>query len=357
MTPKDLVYIQHILEAINDIEDSIKEFSLKIGDLSTAEEKILRDANLFKYIEQVRKGTITGGEALNIFATEIENIQKTGRDITPIAKSLFGTAGEDLGVLVPKLKNVTKLNGDLAARVNFLNAANKELLVSQQAVSGEFNKFTAGPGREILTFTKALKILWNNLKTTFIAAVNFLGKDITRVFRNLSKTVGIFTEDTKKSTSMLRQFMGAFIYIGRVVLGFIARLTEGAKATMGFSGIVEKAISNLLDLGATLWNISVFFINFTVDVTNVIIFIENGLRRIANLFGATYQIIKELPTFSYITDESLAKQKKLLSQSMKDAASFTPQTGDVGAGGGADAGGVAGRGYIHIYVHIIYRCT
>lgn len=94
-----------ISQGINDgvftdkAADSVKEFGLRIRDLTKAQEDVLRQNFGEAYADQltqgVKDGSISTIEALDDVATRVDQLAEEGKNVQPIISNLFGGAGED----------------------------------------------------------------------------------------------------------------------------------------------------------------------------------------------------------------------------------------------------------------------
>lgn len=334
--------------------DAVKEFGLKINDFSTAEEKVLREAKLFKYVEQIRKGSISGAEGLQQIVGELETLQKAGKDITPLAKALFGAPGEDLGVLVTKLKDFTVLSGELKERVDRIKAANLELVKSQQAVNFEFLRFSTGIGAEFRAISVQIGAAWNMLKATFFAALNVLAKEFEPVLKKISGFFKDITTEGNKSGSVVRQLAGVFIFLGRQIISVAGQLVNYLNVSKGGEGIIAKFAHGLLDLAQAVGILVIRFTGGTMQINSFFKAMYNAWKGSSLLLqgdfaGAGKAYLDSIRGYAdAMTDTTEAQINNLraniallktdLDRALDDASGITFDTGDV-SGTGAPTGG------------------
>lgn len=197
--------------------DAFKEFGLKINDLSTSEEKVLRDANLFKYFEQIRKGSVPVSEALSKIGADVKKLSDEGKDITPVIKAMFGSAGEDMGAAAVKLFEMTKLTGQLKESYLSLAESEKYLVQSQQASNEQFNKFSTTIGPSVQGLLTSLSAAWNSVKAVFWNVATIIGKEIAPIFNKISGTIRDLVEQAKQGKGIFAELAGLFRGIGMAV--------------------------------------------------------------------------------------------------------------------------------------------
>jgi hypothetical protein len=169
--------------------DAIKEFGNEVRDQTKSAKDALIGAfgeefatNLFA---NVKNGSITSGEALQIVTKEIENVGLNSVDLQRLISSLFKGAGEDAGAYVLSLGKVLNNTDDLfVAETDLQKQLERNIKVTQ-----DLNEETAKYSQTVIDAEISRKEFLNGLKSialfigdTFIGILNAAGVGFSRLF-------------------------------------------------------------------------------------------------------------------------------------------------------------------------------
>jgi hypothetical protein len=111
------------------IPDAIKEFSIRINDLSDSQKEMAANAGLSDILNDVSKGAISGATAIGMVVNRLNELKASGKDVTPIITALFGAPGEDAEktlLLLSQIKDESLKINEVAERKRQLDAAIEE---------------------------------------------------------------------------------------------------------------------------------------------------------------------------------------------------------------------------------------
>lgn len=154
--------------------DFLKEFKNKLNDFSTAEEKILKDNNLFQYIEQIRSGAVPLEDGLLKITDKLNEMNKAGKDIRPLAKALGGGPGEDLGQTILRMREILTLTDEQKAMVDKLEKAKKREILTQAEANAEMNLLVTQIQPALQRGGAAVQSVWATVKTVFFQIARYL---------------------------------------------------------------------------------------------------------------------------------------------------------------------------------------
>jgi hypothetical protein len=169
--------------------DAIKEFGTQVRDQSNSSRDALIGAfgeefttNLF---QNIKNGSITSGEALQLVTKEIKETGVNSVDLQRLISTLFVGAGEDAGAYVLTL-------GDVLNNTDNLFGAETELqkqLERNIKVTQDLNEETAKYSQTVIDAEISRKEFLNGLKSiglfitdTFIGILNAVGKSFSELF-------------------------------------------------------------------------------------------------------------------------------------------------------------------------------
>jgi hypothetical protein len=169
--------------------DAIKEFGTQVRDQSNSSRDALIGAfgeefttNLF---QNIKNGSITSGEALQLVTKEIKDTGVNSVDLQRLISTLFVGAGEDAGAYVLTL-------GDVLNNTDNLFGAETELqkqLERNIKVTQDLNEETAKYSQTVIDAEISRKEFLNGLKSiglfitdTFIGILNAVGKSFSELF-------------------------------------------------------------------------------------------------------------------------------------------------------------------------------
>jgi hypothetical protein len=169
--------------------DAIKEFGTEVRDQTKSAKDALIGAfgeefatNLFA---NVKNGSITSGEALQIVTKEIENVGLNSVDLQRLISSLFKGAGEDAGAYVLSLGEVLNNTDDLFVAETDL----QKQLARNIKVTQDLNEETAKYSQTVIDAEISRKEFLNGLKSialfigdTFIGILNSVAVSFSRLF-------------------------------------------------------------------------------------------------------------------------------------------------------------------------------
>jgi hypothetical protein len=169
--------------------DAIKEFGTEVRDQTKSAKDALIGAfgeefatNLFA---NVKNGSITSGEALQIVTKEIENVGLNSVDLQRLISSLFKGAGEDAGAYVLSLGKVLNNTDNLfVAETDLQKQLERNIKVTQ-----DLNEETAKYSQTVIDAEISRKEFLNGLKSialfigdTFIGIINALAVSFSELF-------------------------------------------------------------------------------------------------------------------------------------------------------------------------------
>jgi hypothetical protein len=169
--------------------DAIKEFGTQVRDQSNSSRDALIGAfgeefttNLFA---NVKNGSITSGEALQIVTKEIENVGLNSVDLQRLISTLFVGAGEDAGEYVLTLGNVLNNTDNLfVAETDLQKQLERNIKVTQ-----DLNEETAKYSQTVIDAEISRKEFLNGLKSialfigdTFIGIINAVAVSFSELF-------------------------------------------------------------------------------------------------------------------------------------------------------------------------------
>ena len=169
--------------------DAVKEFGTQVRDQSKAAKEALTAAfgeefttNLFA---NVKNGSITSGEALQIVTKEIDKVGLNSVDLQRLISTLFRSAGEDAGEYVLSLGDVLNNTDNLfVAETDLQKQLERNIKVTQ-----ELNEETAKYSQTVIDAEISRKEFLNGLKSialfigdTFIGILNVAGVGFSRLF-------------------------------------------------------------------------------------------------------------------------------------------------------------------------------
>jgi hypothetical protein len=169
--------------------DAIKEFGTEVRDQTKSAKDALIGAfgeefatNLFA---NVKNGSITSGEALQIVTKEIENVGLNSVDLQRLISSLFKGAGEDAGAYVLSLGEVLNNTDNLfVAETDLQKQLERNIKVTQ-----DLNEETAKYSQTVIDAEISRKEFLNGLKSialfigdTFIGIINAVAVSFSELF-------------------------------------------------------------------------------------------------------------------------------------------------------------------------------
>jgi len=169
--------------------DAIKEFGTEVRDQTKSAKDALIGAfgeefatNLFA---NVKNGSITSGEALQIVTNEIENVGLNSVDLQRLISSLFKGAGEDAGAYVLSLGKVLNNTDNLfVAETDLQKQLERNIKVTQ-----DLNEETAKYSQTVIDAEISRKEFLNGLKSialfigdTFIGIINAVAVSFSELF-------------------------------------------------------------------------------------------------------------------------------------------------------------------------------
>ena len=169
--------------------DAVKEFGNQVRDQAKSAKDALNAAfgeefttNLFA---NVKNGSITSGEALQIVTKEIDNVGINSVDLQRLISTLFRSAGEDAGEYVLSLGDVLNNTDNLyVAETDLQKQLERNIKVTQ-----ELNTETAAYSQTVIDAEISRKEFLNGLKSialfigdTFIGILNAVGKSFSELF-------------------------------------------------------------------------------------------------------------------------------------------------------------------------------
>ena len=169
--------------------DAVKEFGIQVRDQAKSAKEALTAAfgeefttNLFA---NVKNGSITSGEALQLVTKEIDNVALNSVDLQRLISTLFRGAGEDAGEYVLSLGDVLNNTDNLfVAETDLQKQLERNITVTQ-----ELNEETAKYSQTVIDAEISRKEFLNGLKSiglfitdTFIGILNAVGKSFSELF-------------------------------------------------------------------------------------------------------------------------------------------------------------------------------
>jgi hypothetical protein len=169
--------------------DAVKEFGIQVRDQAKSAKDALNAAfgeefttNLFA---NVKNGSITSGEALQIVTKEIDKVGLNSVDLQRLISTLFKGAGEDAGEYVLSLGDVLNNTDNLfVAETDLQKQLERNIKVTQ-----ELNEETAAYSQTVIDAEISRKEFLNGLKSialfigdTFIGILNAVGKSFSELF-------------------------------------------------------------------------------------------------------------------------------------------------------------------------------
>ena len=169
--------------------DAVKEFGIQVRDQAKSAKDALNSAfgeefttNLFA---NVKNGSITSGEALQIVTKEIDKVGLNSVDLQRLISTLFKGAGEDAGEYVLSLGDVLNNTDNLfVAETDLQKQLERNIKVTQ-----ELNEETAAYSQTVIDAEISRKEFLNGLKSialfigdTFIGILNAVGKSFSELF-------------------------------------------------------------------------------------------------------------------------------------------------------------------------------
>ena len=169
--------------------DAVKEFGIQVRDQAKSAKEALTAAfgeeftnNLFA---NVKNGSITSGEALQLVTKEIDNVALNSVDLQRLISTLFRGAGEDAGEYVLSLGDVLNNTDNLfIAETDLQKQLERNIKVTQ-----ELNEETAKYSQTVIDAEISRKEFLNGLKSiglfitdTFIGILNAVGKSFSELF-------------------------------------------------------------------------------------------------------------------------------------------------------------------------------
>lgn len=169
--------------------DAVKEFGIQVRDQAKSAKDALTAAfgeefttNLFA---NVKNGSITSGEALQIVTKEIDKVGLNSVDLQRLISTLFRSAGEDAGEYVLTLGDVLNNTDNLfVAETDLQKQLERNIKVTQ-----DLNEETAKYSQTVIDAEISRKEFLNGLKSiglfitdTFIGILNAVGKSFSELF-------------------------------------------------------------------------------------------------------------------------------------------------------------------------------
>ena len=193
--------------------DSVKEFNLRIRDLSTSQQEILEQDFGKEFsdnlVEGIESGEITTKEALQKISGGLNELDQQGKNIKPVIANLFGAPGEDVGDdFILSLQNIDSEMGSLIDTSNIyvqrqleqlelekeLAAEQEELSFRLEGLGSWFTRVSTiiqskfwGALNGIIRFFKFIPERWGIVTTQLGEGINFLIRSFEAL---LNKIVG-----------------------------------------------------------------------------------------------------------------------------------------------------------------------
>ena len=130
----DIFNIQQVAEKLgifkDKLLDTLKEFKIRISDLSKGQKDTLTDAFgkdfTKKLTKDINSGAISAKEGLATIVKALETTSITAQQKQAVISNIFGAAGEDLGAqFLPAMKEVTQNVGQLGKAFDSLSSGQK----------------------------------------------------------------------------------------------------------------------------------------------------------------------------------------------------------------------------------------
>lgn len=273
--------------------DAVKEFGIRMNALTDAQQAMVdQDAGLKKTFADIKSGAIDGKEGVSQVSARLRELQKEGKDITPIVSELFGGAGEDLGLAVTQLDSFIKGTSQLSEETQRLK--DQETLIQQERVKA---------GGAIMSVWKPVKTFFisigNTIELYFYKALNEVIELFTPLGELIQKIVGYFTGMVKESTVL----SSVFNVIKEVFYGMwtqVKRAFELITSVVGTVFDILVSIRNTI-LGVVSafgeWLMSFDLINQAVSYVSAnwgqfYKYIIGTIRALSEAFGALSDIVK-----------------------------------------------------------------
>jgi|GEM_PF-3084093 len=218
--------------------DAIKEFKLRLNDLTKAQHDLIKDNFGEKFAAQIADGSLSSIDALKGVSQGMRDIKAAGGNLQPIITNLFGGAGEDAGErYLLSLADIDTNLDNLIDTGNIFIQQKQEEMQAQEDLNLEYARL----GESLQGVGHWFKMLWNTTKLVFFrmtnAAISF--------FRFWPEKWGVFKEQAKNSMKSLYNYL-----IGPIedALNYFRGLTGLAKvdlkADIDTSGL-DQAKENL----------------------------------------------------------------------------------------------------------------
>ena len=204
--------------------DSVKEYGVRINQLSLNSEKLIKDNGMFKFIQGVRDGKMTVSESIQGITGKMAELKAQGKDITPLTTAIFGSPGEDLGDRVLELGNMMKLTDEERKKIEELKAVNLEKAEaeakSERARIGLFEKIRPiFEGGGLIVFK-----IWNGIKEMFFDLMSY----IVDTFSPFIQTFKAWWDLIMEGSTYLQGIWDIIVAIVRVIIDIVMGLVNGA---------------------------------------------------------------------------------------------------------------------------------
>ncbi len=296
--------------------DALKEVGLKINDLSTSEEKVLRDAKLFTYIEELRKSAVPARETLGKMGEAIKKMADQGKDVGPIFKALASAAGEDMGAAAVKLFEMVQLTGDLEDTYYSLAEAVNYEIKSQQTANEQFNLFSTTIGPAINNLLSSMGAAWNSIKTIFWNVATTIGKELVPVFNMIAETFRELIDQAKQGKGPLAELAGVM----RVLASWVATAVRGFANWFTSLKNGKKTVGGFIDVVFDLAESIAVFIGNIVGAKDALKKFLSALRQALNPFGSVSESLNEAFGSETETTRRWVKNLRDMRAEMKKAA-------------------------------------
>lgn len=178
------------------VSDSIKEFSIRVNDLSDAQKEMAKNAGLEKVLENISSGSISGAEGISSIIKRLNELKSTGKDVTPIITALFGAPGEDAEKTLLMMDSLVSKSIEVNAIAQRKRDLDKEIEESNQRILENMNTssklwdWVASKGKELYLHLEGmlspLASIGDSLSSIAAIGVGGLLSAFSEVFRIVS---------------------------------------------------------------------------------------------------------------------------------------------------------------------------
>lgn len=229
--------------------DAVKEFGIEMNQLSTSKEKVIKDAGLFKYFEQMRTGSITVKQGMTLLNEELKKMEAQGKDITPLATAIFGSPGEDMGNDIRKLMDMAKGVSDTRkAQIDAEMARQKEVLDQTEQANMAMNEFVMSMSSTVTEGQHTWTIFYQSVREVFYKLMSGISDTFGGTFsRYIDAVKGQINALLPTLQLLATVFGGAIMLIVAALLEFSSAVTTYIVTPITWVvGVVSKALLEVI---------------------------------------------------------------------------------------------------------------